>query len=69
MNYTEQIPNFGELMTVKEFINSCKEGWFIDYDGHGHPVKDNKMDDSICIYPSQLVLIPKDATHIIWFNR
>ena len=49
MNYTEKIPNYGELMTVKEFINSCKEGWFIDYDGLGHPVKDNKMDGSICI--------------------
>lgn len=67
--YNKQLPNYGNLMTVQDFIENCKIGGFIDNDGCGHPVKDNMMNDDLIIYPSQRVLIPKDATHIIWFNR
>ena len=66
--YTEPLPDYGDLMTVKEFLISCKNGNFIDYDGSGHPVK-NKMMARIDIYPSNLEAIPKDATHIMWFNK
>lgn len=67
--YSKEMPKFGDVFPVKEFIEDCESGMFIDYDGYGHPVKDNLMDESIIIKPSQVILIPSDADSIIWFNR
>lgn len=58
-----------DVYTVEEFIKCCEVGAFIDYDGHGYPVKDNLADRSILIYPSNLKKIPNDSTHIVWYNR
>lgn len=58
-----------DVYTVEEFLSHCESGSFIDYDGFGYPVKDGKADESLCIYPSRRDEIPKDATHIVWFNR
>lgn len=82
MSYTEKVTfnatdrygcgpeNEDDVYTIAEFLHRCKHNMFIDYDGYGYPVKDNKADESICIRPSQLGKdIPSDATHIIWFNR
>lgn len=67
--YTEALPNYGDLMTVQDFRDDCEAGNFIDYDGYGHPVKNNLQDTSIHICPSRQHQIPIDATHIMWFNR
>lgn len=72
MAYDAKLPheNCRDLMTVDEYIDCVDQGGFIDYDGCGYPVKDGLMDESIIIYPSDHRLkIPKDATHICWFNR
>lgn len=69
MEYNSALPDYGDKMTVAEFRSSCEDGSFIDYDGCGHPVKGDKMMASLTIYPSNLEAIPKDATHIMWFNR
>lgn len=59
-----------DVYTIDEFMQHVKAQAFIDYDGFGHPVKDGKADESICIYPSRAKeTIPGDATHIVWFNR
>lgn len=58
-----------DVYTVEQFKEFCKRGAFIDYDGFGHPVKDNMCDPSICVRPSKLNDIPDDATHIVWYNR
>jgi hypothetical protein len=58
-----------DVYTVKEFLKHVKCHAFIDYDGYGHPVKDGKCDPSIDILPSKVDEIPKDATHIVWYNR
>jgi hypothetical protein len=59
-----------DVYTVAEFMEHVKNGSFIDYDGYGHPVKDNMEDTKIYIYPSQCPeCIPTDATHINWFNK
>ena len=58
-----------DIYTVEEFIECCKIHAFIDYDGFGYPVKNKLADRSIEIIPSQLQRIPKDATHIVWYNR
>ena len=67
--YREKLPEYGDLIPKKSFISSCKSHGFIDYDGHGYPVKGKKMNSQITIYPSRVSEIPEDATHIIWFNR
>lgn len=58
-----------DVYTISEFNEYCRSGSFVDYDGHGHPVKDRKSDPAIFIKPSRLEEIPKDATHIVWYNR
>jgi len=58
-----------DVYTVEEFKNCVESGAFIDDDGYGYPVKDKKSDSSIIINPSEINMIPPDATHIIWFNR
>lgn len=59
-----------DVYTVAEFMDHVREGSFIDYDGHGHPVRDGLADETIFINPSSAhALIPNDATHIVWFNR
>lgn len=69
MNYKDEIPEYGDIMTVDEFKSSVIDGSFIDYDGHGHPAREGKMEGDLMIYPSIVNDIPKDATHIVWFNK
>lgn len=66
----EPLPNYGDVMSLKEFIECVKGGGFIDYDGYGHYVKDNQMTD-IEIYPSDVKSknIRNEFDTIIWFNR
>lgn len=58
-----------DVYTVEEFRRYCEDHMFIDYDGFGHPVRDNLADENIVIKPSWLEAIPPDATHIVWYNR
>jgi len=66
--YIHAIPDYGDLMTVQEWLECVEGGMFIDYDGHGRPAKDGLM-SSMFISPSRARSIPIDATHIVWFNR
>jgi hypothetical protein len=68
-NYSCEIGTIGRVMAIEEFKTACINKSFIDYDGHGHPAKDGGMDPMIEVKPSLLFLIPKDATHIVWYNR
>ena len=58
------------IMSIEDFISSCKDGSFIDYDGFGYYLK-NGMETDIKIYPSDVKYnsIRKEFTKIIWFNR
>lgn len=58
-----------DVYTVREFKDCVDLGYFTDYDGFGYPVKNKLSDSNITISPSRYKDIPKDATHIIWFNR
>ena len=57
------------VYTVEEFKDFCKDGWFIDFDDFGYPVKDSKANSGYVNKPSKLEKIPDDATHIVWYNR
>ena len=67
--YTEKLPDYGDLMTVKDFLEACDCGGFIDYDGTGHPVKDGMMSRDVVKPSTRKKDIPADATHVMWFNR
>jgi len=81
MSYTEKVTFTGtnrygtgpmkedDVYTIAEFKECVSSGAFIDYDGHGYPVKDGYADKNIFIKPSGLNKIPADATHIVWYNR
>jgi hypothetical protein len=68
--WNKDIPDYADLIPVAEWLDAVAHAEFIDYDGHGHPVKGDKMDGGIFIHPSRVShAIPEDATHIAWFNR
>lgn len=58
-----------DVYTVTEFRNLCQRGSFIDYDGFGHPVRNNLADAEVVIKPSRVDEIPETATHVVWYNR
>jgi hypothetical protein len=58
-----------DVYTVAEFLRLCETKMFIDYDGYGHPVKDRRADLKVFVKPSTRSSIPKDATHVVWYNR
>lgn len=58
-----------DVYTVKQFLGHVKDRSFMDCDGHGYPVKNRKADTDIVIIPTKTDRIPKDATHIVWYNR
>jgi len=39
----ESIPDYGDHMTLEDFIEYCKHGSFIDYDGYGRYATDTQI--------------------------
>jgi len=66
----ELIPDYGDIFTIKQFLERVDDTSFIDYDGHGNLATKTEMSD-IVIYPSTIkkLKIDKKFTHVIWFNR
>ena len=67
----ESLPDYGDLMTVKDFMECVESRCFIDYDGHGYLAIKDKMSNQK-IWPSLVKdgpLIDPQFTHIVWFNR
>ena len=75
----EDIPDYGDVMNINDFIDTVNSGGFIDYDGYGHYVADGFIIDgvetskmsNIEIYPSDIKKgnIRPGFNKIIWFNR
>ena len=69
----EPIPDYGDVMSVANFRAYCKNNYFIDYDGFGHPAnkKAGFMNGDIVVKPSEIkkLKLHKLYTHIVWFNR
>jgi hypothetical protein len=66
-----EIPEYGDHMTLEQFVDAAKEGWFIDYDGSGNYATD-KQESNISIYASDVTSgrgIRKDFTHVVWYNK
>lgn len=60
----------GDHMDIKEFIECCKAGSFIDSDGHGYYATHDK-ESSVQINPSWVLLgkIRKDFDYVSWYNK
>lgn len=61
----------GDLMTLSEFVNSCKIGpLFCDSDGIGYYATKGQ-ESNIEIYPSDIISgkYRKDFTHVMWYNK
>lgn len=65
-----QIPEYGDKMTLKDFIENVEGGGFIDYDGSGNYATADKESD-IGIYSSDVKanMIRDDFEYVIWYNR
>jgi hypothetical protein len=68
-DYSTRLLGDEHVMPVDEFREDVKFHSLIDYDGYGNPVRNGFIDKSILIHPSRLTKIPRDATHIAWYNR
>ena len=66
----DEIDKDDDVMSIKEFINAVKSGFFVDTDGYGRYVKDNKK-TNITISPSDVKYqaIRKDFNVMVWFNK
>ena len=64
------LPKYGELMTIEDFIDNVMYGGLIDYDGFGEYATSNQR-SNITIKPSDILSgkYRKDFTHVQWFNR
>ncbi len=70
-SYTlEDLDEHNDVMTLQEFIECCKCGGFIDYDGHGYYVKGDKR-TNIQICPSDVAheSIRREFDKVVWFNK
>jgi hypothetical protein len=66
------IPEYGDHMPIRQWIEMCVSGSFIDYDGMANYATESQMDDSgEWVYPSQAVRgdIKDGWSHVVWFNR
>jgi len=65
-----ELPTYGDVMSLADFIDCVNCGGFIDYDGYGHYVK-NGMESNIEIFPSDIkfFMIRPEFDTIIWYNR
>jgi len=72
---TQDIPDYGTVMTLNEFKNSVKNGGFVDSDGSGNYIETDadgnmKMTD-VPIYPSDVKekSLRYKLNKIVWFNK
>lgn len=67
----EKIPSYGDKMTLVNFLECCRTGALVDYDGTGRLATVDRITD-IRILPSDLSLLetaPDSLDHVVWFNR
>jgi len=68
----KEIPDYGDLMTMEDWLDCVESGGFIDYDGSGR-YSDGKRMANKPVYPSDVeagrLLKETEFTHVVWFNR
>lgn len=66
----EDIPKYGDHMTMKSFVDSCKCSCFCNSDGSGYYATKTKM-TNIPVYPSDIMAgnYRRDFDYVVWFNK
>lgn len=68
----KEIPDYGRLLTIEEWIECVDGGGFIDYDGSGN-YSDGKRMSNMSVSPSDVdndqIMKNEEFTHIVWFNK
>lgn len=59
--------NSEDIMTVEEFLNEFEFGY--NSDGTAYPMKDGLEDIDAAFSKDCLWRLPKDATHVSWYNK
>lgn len=68
---TRKIPDYGEVMTLQEFVEQCKHHFFMNDDGSGYYAESTEtMTDLVC-RPSDVANgnITEGYNYVIWFNK
>ena len=70
MNLTP-IDEYGDKMTLKEFMEMCLDRSLIDYDGIGYYAFEDCMDRDAQVVPSDIMNgnVKIFYTHVVWYNR
>jgi hypothetical protein len=60
-----------DKFTLFDFLEMCRDGYFLDCDGHGYYGTEEKEDKSKIVKPSNLLahIIDKSFTHVYWYNK
>jgi|688.fasta_scaffold1127259_2 hypothetical protein len=70
--FGDEIDKWGDVMTLKEFIDCCESGGFIDYDGTGY-YANSTHESNIPAIPSMIsdgmIINRPELTHVVWFNK
>ena len=68
---TRPVPNYGDMMTLEEFIDLCKCDALIDYDGHGYYAESQEIITDVLCIPSDILNgdIKNEYQYMIWFNK
>jgi hypothetical protein len=77
LDSTKEIPDYGDLFELDEFIDMCESGSLIDYDGYGDIVYNNKIihelisPSDVDIYKNQLEDLQEKLgkIQIMWYNK
>lgn len=67
---TEEIPDYGTVFTMDDFIGACQIGAFINYDGFGYYATKEAMFSDM-ILPSYVTKRNnvKNYPYVVWLNR
>ena len=69
-----EMEDINMVLELDEFIEDCKSGCLIDYDGYGY-YSNSKTEhedlDELRVYPSQITggIINRDYKYVHWYNR
>ena len=72
--FTKEIPNYGDLIEIQDWLHDVVLGLYTDEDGTGNWVKDRKMTESlgdpVCDkYAISDAVMDYGVTHVCWFNK
>lgn len=63
------IPDYGDVMTLQEFLEQGRDGLIAGNDGTGYFAVPPMMSDVYAVPSRHVEFVPEWATHVVWFNK